>query len=214
MASPLRADTEPTPEVPLPYIEGGFKTVLADPPWRFTNRTGKVAPEHKRLSRYGTMKLEDIKALPVGAVAEETAHLYLWCPNALLPEGLEVMKAWGFTYKSSMVWAKSEAGDEPGERTGRIGMGNYWRIDHEFLLLGVRGKAPFLAHDERSVVEHPPGAHSAKPDVFRGLVEKVSNGPFIELFGRDSGASAPGWVVWGNQIPRTLFAKAISEAVA
>src|SRR5581483_4313847 len=81
-----------------------FATVLADPPWQFTNKTGKVAPEHKRLSRYGTMKLDEIMALPVSEVVANTAHLYLWCPNAMLPEGLAVMKAWGFNYKSNVVW--------------------------------------------------------------------------------------------------------------
>ena len=83
-----------------------FATILADPPWQFTNKTGKVAPEHKRLSRYGTMKLEEIMALPLGEIVATPAHLYLWCPNAMLPEGLAVMKAWGFTYKSNIVWHK------------------------------------------------------------------------------------------------------------
>ncbi len=76
-----------------------FATILADPPWQFTNKTGKVAPEHKRLSRYGTMKLDEIMALPITELAAPTSHLYLWCPNAMLPEGLSVLKAWGFTYK-------------------------------------------------------------------------------------------------------------------
>src|SRR3954466_6599306 len=83
-----------------------FRTILADPPWQFTNRTGKMAPEHRRLSRYVTMALEEIMALPVGAVADELAHLYLWVPNALLPEGLAVMRAWGFSYKANVVWHK------------------------------------------------------------------------------------------------------------
>ena len=83
-----------------------FKTIYADPPWQFTNRTGKVAPEHKRLNRYSTMKLADIMAIPVSEVLEEKAHLYLWIPNALLPEGLRVMQAWGFEYKTNLVWEK------------------------------------------------------------------------------------------------------------
>jgi N6-adenosine-specific RNA methylase IME4 len=91
---------------PLPSTAGGFATVLADPPWRFQNRTGKVAPEHKRLGRYATMSLDDIKALPVAEATAKNAHLYLWVPNALLPEGLAVMQAWGFRYVSNIVWAK------------------------------------------------------------------------------------------------------------
>ena len=80
-----------------------FKTVLADPPWQFQNRTGKMAPEHKRLTRYSTMKLADICSLPVTDMLDETAHLYLWVPNALMPEGLEVLKAWGFEYKTNLI---------------------------------------------------------------------------------------------------------------
>jgi N6-adenosine-specific RNA methylase IME4 len=80
-----------------------FKTVLADPPWQFQNRTGKMAPEHKRLNRYPTMKLEEIMALPVKEVLDDTAHLYLWVPNALLHEGLQVMQAWGFDYKTNLI---------------------------------------------------------------------------------------------------------------
>ena len=87
-------------------ITGRFKTVLADPPWQFANRTGKMAPEHKRLARYPTLDLDAIKSIPVAAAAEETAHLYLWVPNALLPEGLQVLQAWGFQYKTNLVWQK------------------------------------------------------------------------------------------------------------
>ncbi len=83
-----------------------FGTVMADPPWRFTNRTGKIAPEHKRLARYQTMGLQDICDLPVENHLEETAHCYLWVPNALLPEGLQVLAAWGFEYKSNIIWHK------------------------------------------------------------------------------------------------------------
>ncbi|HWU32000.1 MAG TPA: MT-A70 family methyltransferase, partial [Marmoricola sp.] len=102
-AEPLRDEVEAPP---LPRIDGGFKTVLADPPWRFANRTGKVAPEHRRLDRYSTMDLDAIKALPVNEVVAKDAHLYLWVPNALLPEGIAVMEAWGFRYVSNVIWAK------------------------------------------------------------------------------------------------------------
>jgi N6-adenosine-specific RNA methylase IME4 len=80
-----------------------FATLLADPPWRFINRTGKMAPEHRRLSRYGTMTVSEIAALPVDRIIRPTAHLYLWVPNALLPEGIKVLTAWGFEYKSNII---------------------------------------------------------------------------------------------------------------
>ena len=97
-----------------------FKTILADPPWQFQNRTGKVAPEHKRLNRYGTLTLDDIKALPVAEAAADTAHLYLWVPNALLPEGLSVMQAWGFQYKSNIIWQKIRKDGGPDEVRDRL----------------------------------------------------------------------------------------------
>ena len=81
-----------------------FCTILADPPWRFQNRTGKVAPEHRRLNRYSTMSLSEISALPVPELTAEKAHLYLWVPNALLPDGLAVVSAWGFEYKTNIIW--------------------------------------------------------------------------------------------------------------
>ena len=128
--------------------KGRFGTILADPPWRFTNKTGKIAPEHRRLSRYGTMTLEEIMALPVAEIAADKAHLYLWCPNALLPDGLAVMKAWGFGYKSNIVWHKVR---KDGGSDGR-GVGFYFRNVTELLLFGARGKnARTLAPGRRQV---------------------------------------------------------------
>ena len=125
-----------------------FGTILADPPWQFTNKTGKVAPEHRRLSRYGTMKLDEIMALPIAEIAINPAHLYLWCPNALLPDGLSVMKAWGFTYKSNVVWHKIR---KDGGSDGR-GVGFYFRNVTELILFGVKGKnARTLAPGRRQV---------------------------------------------------------------
>ncbi|MCW2549024.1 MAG: hypothetical protein JWN96_3484, partial [Mycobacterium sp.] len=122
-AVPLRADVAASPIPPMPEVAGGWKTVLADPPWRFTNRTGKVAPEHRRLDRYDTMTHQEICALPVADVVAEAAHLYLWVPNALLPEGLQVMQAWGFRYVSNVVWAKRRKDGGPDGR----GVGFYFR---------------------------------------------------------------------------------------
>lgn len=119
----------------LPSVAGGYATVLADPPWRFTNRTGKVAPEHKRLSRYDTMTLQEICDLPVESVAAKNSHLYLWVPNALLPEGLKVLESWGYRYVSNLIWAKRRKDGGPDGR----GVGFYFRNVTEILLFGVRG---------------------------------------------------------------------------
>ena len=150
-----------------------FATVLADPPWQFTNKTGKVAPEHKRLSRYGTMKLEDIMELPVEQLALPTSHLYLWCPNAMLPEGLAVMKAWGFNYKSNIVWHKVR---KDGGSDGR-GVGFYFRNVTELILFGVRGKnARTLAPGRRQVnlLATRKREHSRKPDEQYEIIEACS----------------------------------------
>lgn len=172
-----------------------FGTILADPPWQFTNKTGKVAPEHKRLSRYGTMKLDEICSLPLSEISAATSHLYLWCPNAMLPDGLAVMKAWGFTYKSNIVWHKIR---KDGGSDGR-GVGFYFRNVTELILFGVRGKnARTLAPGRRQVnmIETRKREHSRKPDEQYDLIEACSPGPFIELFGR---GPRKGWSTWGNQ---------------
>lgn len=172
-----------------------FATVLADPPWQFQNRTGKMAPEHKRLNRYGTMSLSDIKAIPVAKTVRETAHLYLWVPNALLPEGLEVMKAWGFEYKSNLVWYKIRKDGGPDGR----GVGFYFRNVTELVLFGVRGKnARTLAPGRRQVnlIARQKREHSRKPDELYPLIEACSPSPFLELFAR---GGHDGWATWGNQ---------------
>jgi N6-adenosine-specific RNA methylase IME4 len=172
-----------------------FGTILADPPWRFENRTGKMAPEHRRLSRYQTMTLDDICALPIEGVADQTSHLYLWVPNALLPEGLRVMKAWGFTYKSNIVWHKvrKDRGSD-----GR-GVGFYFRNVTELILFGVRGKnARTLAPGRRQVnlLATRKREHSRKPDEQYEIIEACSPGPYVELFAR---GTRKGWITWGNQ---------------
>jgi len=172
-----------------------FGTILADPPWQFTNKTGKVAPEHRRLSRYSTMKLGEITALPVADLAAPVAHLYLWCPNALLPEGLAAMKAWGFNYKSNLVWHKVR---KDGGSDGR-GVGFYFRNVTELILFGVRGKnARTLAPGRRRVnlLASRKREHSRKPDEQYEIIEACSSGPFVELFAR---GTRKGWATWGNQ---------------
>lgn len=172
-----------------------FATILADPPWRFTNRTGKMAPEHRRLSRYDTMSLDEICALPVEGAAANPAHLYLWVPNALLPDGLAVMKAWGFEYKSNIVWHKVR---KDGGSDGR-GVGFYFRNVTELCLFGVRGKnARTLAPGRRQVnlLGTRKREHSRKPDEFYDIIEACSPGPRLELFAR---GARKGWEAWGNQ---------------
>lgn len=172
-----------------------FRTVLADPPWQFQNRTGKMAPEHKRLNRYGTMTLDEIAGLPVKNVMADQAHLYLWVPNALLPLGLQVLQAWGFQYKSNLVWHKVR---KDGGSDGR-GVGFYFRNVTELVLFGVRGKnVRTLAPGRRQVnlLATMKREHSRKPDEFYDIVESCSPGPFLEMFAR---GSRPGWTSWGNQ---------------
>lgn len=184
-------------------IRGEFGTILADPPWQFMNRTGKVAPEHRRLGRYGTMTLEQIKALPVAGVAAAKSHLYLWVPNALVLEGLEVMKLWGFTYKTNIVWHKVRKDGGPDGR----GVGFYFRNVTELILFGVRGslrtakagrtQVNFLATRKRE--------HSRKPDEIYPIVESCSPGPYLELFARHS---RPGWSCWGNEVDESPVSRA------
>ncbi len=172
-----------------------FATILADPPWQFTNRTGKVAPEHKRLNRYDTMDLAAISALPVAGVCAPTAHLYLWVPNALLPEGLEVLKAWGFTYKSNLIWHKIRKDGGPDGR----GVGFYFRNVTEIILFGTRGRDARTLAPGRSQVNFlatRKREHSRKPDEVYPLIEACSPGPRLELFAR---GTRPGWSSWGNQ---------------
>jgi N6-adenosine-specific RNA methylase IME4 len=172
-----------------------FATILADPPWRFQNSTGKVAPEHKRLNRYGTMTLDDICGLPLAKIAAPTAHLYLWCPNALLPDGLRVMAEWGFTYKANVVWHKLR---KDGGSDGR-GVGFYFRNVTEILLFGTRGKNARTLQPGRKQVNYigtRKREHSRKPDEQYDLIESCSPGPFLEMFAR---GARPNWTVWGNQ---------------
>ncbi|HEX5244931.1 MAG TPA: MT-A70 family methyltransferase [Tepidisphaeraceae bacterium] len=172
-----------------------FSTILADPPWQFQNRTGKVAPEHRRLNRYPTMALADICGLPVSRIVNKTAHLYLWVPNALLPEGLQVMKAWGFQYKSNIVWHKIRKDGGPDGR----GVGFYFRNVTELLLFGVRGENARTLSPGRSQVNYIASRkreHSRKPDEQYQVIEACSPSPFLELFGR---GVRKNWTTWGNQ---------------
>jgi N6-adenosine-specific RNA methylase IME4 len=178
----------------LQKVEGRFSTVLADPPWQFQNRTGKVAPEHRRLLRYPTMELQEIMDLPVGKLAAAKSHLYLWVPNALLMEGLQVMRAWGFAYKSNIVWFKVRKDGGPDGR----GVGFYFRNVTELLLFGVRGSMRTLkpGRTQVNMLATRKREHSRKPDEIFDLIEACSPGPYLELFAR---FARDGWAQWGNE---------------
>lgn len=172
-----------------------FGTVLADPPWRFLNRTGKVAPEHRRLNRYDTMTVDEICALPVADALADRAHLYLWVPNALLPDGLKVLTAWGFNYKSNLIWHKVRKDGGPDGR----GVGFYFRNVTEILLFGVRGKDARTREAGRRQVNFMASRkreHSRKPDEQYEIITACSHGPYLEMFAR---GNRDGWACWGNQ---------------
>jgi len=166
-----------------------FGTVYADPPWPHDNTSSRGAAQN----HYPTPSLEFISSLPVAALTTENAHLHLWTTNAFLRESLDLIRAWGFAYKSCLLWLKPQ-----------LGMGNYWRVSHEFLLLGVRGNLTFSDHSIRSWHVKPRTVHSRKPFLFRGLIEQVSPGPYLELFGRVEHPNTD-WTVFGNQVERRLF---------
>lgn len=172
-----------------------FSTILADPPWQFQNRTGKMAPEHKRLNRYATLVLDDIKSLPVQKVSAEKSHLYLWVPNALLEEGLEVMKAWGYTYKTNLIWHKVRKDGGPDGR----GVGFYFRNTTEMILFGVKGQIRTLdpGRSQVNIIRTQKREHSKKPDELYNIIEECSPGPYLELFAR---GTRDKWLQWGNQV--------------
>jgi N6-adenosine-specific RNA methylase IME4 len=167
-----------------------FGTVYADPPWSYSNRSTRSSAD----GEYPTLSVDwlcDPQNMPIAELAAERAHLHLWTTNAFIFEAKRLIDAWGFEYKSCFVWVKPT-----------IGIGNYWRVSHEFLLLGVRGGLTFMERSKRSWGEYPRGKHSEKPDQIRNTIELVSPAPRLELFAR---IESPGWTCWGNQIERTLL---------
>lgn len=162
-----------------------FGTIYADPPWQYGNQATRSATD----TVYATMSMDELKALPVEALAAPDAHLHLWVTVGFLKEGIALLEAWGFTYKSNFAWVKPQ-----------LGIGNYWRLSHEHLLLGVRGDATrFGDRSLKSWLESERTRHSAKPEEVRDDIEKASPGPYLELFGRKK---IQGWTVWGNEIGR------------
>lgn len=172
--------------------EKRYGTILADPPW-MERGGGKIKRGADR--HYPLMHTRDICALPVADLALPDSHLYLWVTNNFLPDGLKVMAAWGFRYVTMITWAKD-----------KMGLGQYFRGMTEHCLFGVRGQPPYKVSDGRrqqgvTLINAPRGEHSAKPVEMRQMIERVSYGPYLELFARES---VPNWDAWGNQIENTI----------
>jgi len=167
-----------------PFPDKKYQIIYADPPWRYNFSSTK---NRKIENHYQTMTLEGIKKLQVPA--DENCILYLWSTSPKLLDALEVMKSWGFTYKSQAVWDKEI-----------IGMGYWWRGQHETLLIGTKGKIspPEQSHRISSVYRERRGKHSKKPSFYKEFISKAfPNYSKIELFARQK---TNGWDVWGNEV--------------
>ena len=160
---------------------GGFATILVDPPW----------PLQSGEKHYRTMSLARITALPVGSLAARDAHLWLWTTNALLPTAYEVAEAWGFTVRSPLTWVKF-----------RLGLGGRYQLRNatEQLLFCTRGKAPLGSRSQPTWFNAPVQEHSRKPAEQFAIIERVSPGPYLELFARRRPESNQPWAVWGDQV--------------
>lgn len=182
IGKPMNNDSVLTSD--LGTLEGQkFGTIYADPPWAYGNQATRASTGN----HYGTMSIADICAMPIRNLTAEDAHLHLWTTNAFLRESFEVIDAWGFEYKSCAVWCKPQ-----------MGIGNYVRVSHEFLMIAVKGDCKsFIQKNIMSWFQHPRTEHSSKPDYWRKVIEENSPGPRLELFGREQ---IPGWTIYGNQI--------------
>ena len=197
-----------------------YATLVADPPWRFGNTATRAAAN----DHYGTLTRGEIAEFKVDGryVSEwmkDAAHLYLWCPSALLHEGLDVMRSWSFEFKQTLIWVKTRGPKIPNllpcrslgdaqtwlkslARGGQldsiqIGLGNYFRHAHEVVLFGTRGKCKAQVHDLPTVFFAPRGRHSAKPEILQNMAELLSPGPRLELFAR---RHRPGWICRGREL--------------
>lgn len=175
--TPISLDTSPVPQ-------SRFRTILADPPWDVQQKGARGAEQH-----YHLMSLERIAAMPVAELAEDDAHLWLWVTNATLRDGYDIAAAWGFTVRSPLTWVKF-----------RLGLGNYLRNSTEHLLFCTRGKAPVKFRSQPTWINAPVQEHSHKPEEQFALIERVSDGPYLELFARRRPPSTANWSIWGNQV--------------
>lgn len=197
-------------ELGFPLVEGGFGTILADPPWSFSDKGSRIAPDWKESPLYSTMGAKEILDLPVDLLAAPAAHLYIWTTDVHLPLALNCMTAWGFVFKKVLVWVKRRAvtlpiraEEDPTEFSVmrgplQIGMGHYYRSVKEICLFGTRGRAPAQVHNLPDVFEAPRTQHSRKPETLHEWAELLSPGPRLELFAR---RSREGWEAWGDQFP-------------
>lgn len=165
-----------------------FGCIYADPPWVYANQGTRASTNN----HYSGLSVKDICELPIRDLVEDDAHLHMWTTNGFLFEAPKIFDAWGFEFRSSLVWVKPQ-----------MGIGNYWRNSHEFLLTAIKGNAKrFNDKSLKSWISHDRARHSAKPEIVRHYIEKASNGPYLELFGR---SAIKGWTVFGNQIEENLF---------
>jgi len=169
-----------------------YQIIYADPPWSYKNKRTGGTMQSGAANKYSTMSVGDICALPVSDISDRNSVLFLWATVPLLPEALEVMKAWGFKYKTMLTWRKIMS----------LGMGFWFRGQTEHLLLGVRGKVKAFRIQKPNFVQCKVGRHSQKPQEFRDLIEMASLQPRIELFAREK---TDGWDVWGNEVDSDIL---------
>ncbi|MBD8478936.1 MT-A70 family methyltransferase [Microbacterium sp. CFBP 8794] len=165
-----------------------YKTILADVPWP-TGQQGKYGAER----HYNLMTLERIKAMPVGDLAADNAHLYFWCYPATRYIAEDIMRGWGFEFKDEFVWGKDQ-----------MGLGQYFRHAHETLLLGVKGKLPVKFRGQRSFAMLPRQDHSHKPEEVHVMIQRLSPGPYLELFARRPAPTSDWDDVWGDSVSATI----------
>jgi len=163
------------------YTGPKYRTILIDPPWS-KNQGGNYGA----VTHYDVMSTEEIADIPVSDLLEANAHIYLWATASTLPDALEVMKHYGGNYKSVFVWLKT-----------KLGLGRYFRNANEFLLLGVKGKKAGNCNTQISWGIYPLQGHSHKPEEVYDIIERMSDGPYLELFAR---RPRHGWDAWGNEI--------------
>ena len=167
-----------------PPRAGEYRTIVSDPPWRYENG----ATRNSAMRQYATMDIPEIKALPVAEWAASEAHLYMWTTTNFLPRAFGVLEAWGFVYVTNLVWAKPQ-----------MGMGNYFRVGHEHVLFGRRGKLRTRSRSLSTVFTADRRRHSAKPELFFDIVEEASEGPYLDMFSRSQPRLGGEWDTWGDE---------------
>ena len=171
----------------------GYATIVADPPWQMPSGGLRSGPGwHESRGRpsalpYPTMTLEEIKALPIGDLADADAHLYVWTTNAFLESTFGLVRGWGFRHSQVLVWAKAPRG---------LGMGGAFTNTTEFVMFSRRGRLRARSRSDTTWWEWKRGEHSRKPEAFLDVVEQVSPGPYLEMFAR---RQRLGWDTWGNE---------------